>query len=532
VKIVTADEMRRLDREATEVYGLSVIVLMEQAGMGVVREMERRYGDLSGATVVVLAGKGHNGGDGIVAARHLMQRGARVRAILAPAAADVRGEAARQLDIFNKIGGVVVEASVSGRDAVRAALAEADYVIDALFGTGLSAELTGIAAALVDDTNAAGRPVIAVDIPSGIHADTGAMMGAAVRAEMTVTFALPKRGHFLSPGADHTGLLRVIDIGIPATAVARAAVPVSLFTQARAEAALPPRPRDGHKGTFGHVVAIAGSRGKNGAAWLLSKAALRAGAGLVTLAGPRTILEQGDARPAEVMTLPLPETPRGTLAIGALEPLLAGCQPASAVAIGPGLSTDPETQSLIRDLLTRLVVPVVVDADALNALVGHLDLLTKAQAPIVITPHPGEMARLQGSTPRDIQQRRVDAALDVARTHRVVAVLKGAHTVVATPDGLATLNPTGNPGMATAGSGDALTGVIAALLAQGVAPSEAARLGVYLHGTAGDLAAADSGERGLIAGDLIERLPSAMRDLTASLPASLSTSIVPARSHP
>ncbi len=523
MNIVTAEQMRRLDADALTTYGIPVTILMEQAGMGVAREMERRFGDLAGRSIVVLAGKGHNGGDGLVAARHLLQRGAFVRVFLTFPPDASRGEARLQAEIFRSMGGRLLDPSSYDRALFCSALEEADLVIDALVGTGLSAPVTGLAAELIGDVNASGKPVTAVDIPSGISADTGEALGAAVRAALTVTFALPKRGHFLPPGSDHTGELRVVDIGIPRRAIDRAALPLSFFTKEAATACVPARPPEAHKGTFGHVLVVAGSVGKSGAAMLTSRAALRAGAGLTTLACPERVLRSGEDKPAEIMTLPLPETPEHTLAAHALDSLLAASKTATVVAIGPGLSTHVETQSVIREFIARVSIPVVIDADGLNALADHLDLLKRPHVPMVLTPHPGEMGRLTRLGAREVQRRRIDIATEFAKTYEVVLVLKGARTVVASPDGRATLNPTGNSGMATAGTGDVLTGVIAALLAQGLAPAEAARLGVYLHGWAGDLIASERGERGMMAGDVIARIPAALNYLVPSPSASPST---------
>ncbi len=520
MNVVTAEEMRRLDADALTTYGIPVAILMEQAGMGVVREMERRFGDPAGRTVVVLAGKGHNGGDGLVAARHLLQRRALVRVFLTFPADASRGDTTTQSRILRNLGGRLLDPSVYDRAQFRSALQEADLVIDALVGTGLSAPITGLAADLIADLNASGKPVIAVDIPSGISADTGEALGSAVRAALTVTFALPKRGHFLPPGSDHTGELRVVDIGIPRKAIERAELPLSVFTAEDAAAVLPGRPREGHKGTFGHVLVVAGSEGKSGAAMLTSRAALRAGAGLTTLACPESVLRSGEDKPAEIMTLPLPETPEHTIAARALDILFAAAKHATVVAIGPGLSTHPETLSVIRELVARLSLPMVIDADGLNALADHLESLKRPHAPMALTPHPGEMGRLTRLGSREVQRRRIDLAMEFARSHQVVVALKGARTVTASPDGKATLNPTGNSGMATAGAGDALTGVIAALMAQGLAPAEAARLGVYVHGSAGDLVAGERGERGMLAGDLIDRVPLVLNRLAPAPPPS------------
>jgi NAD(P)H-hydrate epimerase len=508
MNIVTSDEMRRLDADALTTYGIPVTILMEQAGMGVVREMERRFGDVAGRSVVVLAGKGHNGGDGLVAARHLLQRGAIVRVFLTFPEDASRGEARLQSEIFRRIGGRLLDPSSYDRVLFRSALVEADLVIDALVGTGLSAPITGFAAELIADINASGKPVTAVDIPSGISADTGETFGTAVRASLTVTFALPKRGHFLPPGSDHTGELCVVDIGIPRRAIDRATLPLSAFTKESAAACLPPRPREGHKGTFGHVLVVAGSVGR--AARPLTRAALRTGAGLILHARTASCLRE---KPAN-HDLRCPRR-RSTLAAQAHDPLLAASKNATVAAIGPGLSTHPETQSVIRELVARLSIPLVIDADGLNALADHLEPLKRPHAPMVLTPHPGEMGRLTRLGSREVQRRRIDLAVEFAQAYQVVLVLKGARTR-ASPDGRVTLNPTGNSGMATAGTGDVLTGVIAALVAQGLSPADAARLGVYLHGSAGDLIARERGERGMMAGDLVDRIPSVLNDLAPS----------------
>ena len=516
MKIVTAEEMRGLDRKAVDTYSIPVLVLMEQAGMGVVREMDDRFGDLSRKAVVILAGKGHNGGDGMVVARHLLQRGSDVKVFLAFPSNAATGEAKTQLDMYRKLGGWLADPSGFDRSAFQTALAATDIVVDALVGTGLSNPISGLASDLVADINAARRPVVAIDLPSGISADTGEVLGAAVRADLTVTFALPKRGHFLAPGAEHSGDVRVVDIGIAKKAIDQAPVMLSLFMPDDAAAKVPRRPKEGHKGTFGHVFVVAGSLGHGGAAILTSRAVLRVGAGLATLAGPESLLRGGENRPAEIMTLPLSETAEQSLAARALDSLLTASKNATVFAIGPGLSTHPETQVLIRELVAQLSVPMVIDADGLNALVDHLDPLRRPHAPMVLTPHPGEMGRLTRLGSREVQKRRIELATEFAVAHRVVLVLKGAKTVVATPDGRATINPTGNAGMATAGTGDVLTGAIAGLLAQGLSVEDAARLGVYLHGLAGDLLADERGERGMMAGDLVDRIPDAMKRLVRS----------------
>ena len=350
-----------------------------------------------------------------------------------------------------------------------------------------------------------------MDLPSGIHTDTGDLLGTAVQADLTVTLGNPKLGLFLGAGIDHVGRLHCVDIGIPIQYVEELYSPVEMLTPSMIRPWLPKRSASSHKGTFGHAGIIAGSSGKSGAAALAAKAALRAGAGLVTVATPASVQTSLASNILEVMTLPLPETADHTLSRQALSQLRSFLQARSAIGIGPGLSTHAETAEVIRTLISQCDRPSVVDADALNALAGHTDLLRSCPVCPIVTPHPGEMARLLGeSTAATVNRNRLGIAQDFARTHSSIVVLKGARTIVAHPDGPASITPTGNPGMATAGTGDVLTGILAGLLAQGVSPWEAAQSGVYLHGLAGDLAAQAYGYPGLMAGDLFAYLPPAM----------------------
>jgi NAD(P)H-hydrate epimerase len=338
-------------------------------------------------------------------------------------------------------------------------------------------------------------------------------MGAAVKADLTVTFGLPKLGLYTGAGPDHAGTVEVVDIGIPPAFVETIASRVSLITPETVRRLIPARRPSSHKGTYGHAGIVAGSVGKTGAAAMAAKAALRIGSGLVTVAAPASVNDVLEAKLLEAMTAPMPETQARTLARAGLEDLLSFINARTAVAIGPGLTTHPDTVELIRALLPRLEKPSVLDADALNALAGHASLLETCKIPPILTPHPGEMARLaEGTSTRLIQDDRIGTAAAFAQARRVMLVLKGARTVVAHPDGRAAVCPTGNPGMATAGTGDVLTGMIAGLLAQGLTPWDAACAGVYLHGLAGDLAAAERGFAGLIAGDVLDRIPAALTE--------------------
>lgn len=517
MKIVTAAQMQALDRRTIEVAKVPGITLMERAGAGVVAHLETLVGPLRGKIISIVCGKGNNGGDGLVVARLLRQRGAQVLAFLITSSTELSRDAKVMYRRFTKIAGSSAARTLTSMDHLRAPLATSDVVVDALLGTGLSSPVGGRYREAIDLINEAGRPVVAVDLPSGIHADSGAAMGAAVRASLTVTFGAPKLGLYLGAGIDHAGTVRIVDIGIPQAFVDAVESRTLLITAASAHRALPVRPLSSHKGTFGHAGIIAGSVGKTGAAALAAKAALRMGVGLVTVATPSSVNDTLEAKLLEAMTVPMPETKARTLARSGLDRLLAFVTARSAIAIGPGLTTHPETVDLVQALVKQMDRPSVLDADALNALAGRASLLTECKIPPILTPHPGEMARLEvDATPQSVNVDRMGIASRFARERGVFLVLKGARTVVARPDGMVAICPTGNPGMATAGTGDVLTGMIVGLLAQGVPQWEAACAATYIHGAAGDLAAAAHGQAGMIAGDLVEEIPHALATTSSS----------------
>jgi NAD(P)H-hydrate epimerase len=525
--LVTAEEMRLLDRATIERGHASGELLMERAGAGVVEAMERRYGPTLGLRVLVLCGTGNNGGDGLVAARHLLARGAEVHIGVLGDHTRIRGEALAHLDRVTATGLTVT--SIAGEDELERLVAsrdEWDLALDALLGTGARGEPEGLLAAAVqvlrrlDDT---GTHVIALDLPTGVDADTGGIARRAVRADLTVTFGCPKRGHFLYPGRAFVGALEVVDIGLATEALAATPIPVSLATAPEMAALLPARDPRAHKGSVGRVLVVGGSIGLTGAVALAARAALRAGAGYVQAAVPRSLNDVLEVKLTEEMTLPMPETVERTLALAALEPLLARAAGADVIALGSGLSRHREAAELARRLVAESDRPLVIDADGLNAFEDHTDALMRAPGARVLTPHLGEMGRLTGVDPATLEARRIDAAREWAQRWRSVVVLKGAPTVTASPQGHATVNPTGNPGMATAGMGDVLTGTIAALIAQGLAPYDAARLGVYAHGMAGDLAAGEKGQFGLTAGDALESLPLALLALVRLRAESVET---------
>ncbi len=527
MKIVTAHQMHALDRRTIQEAGVPGHVLMERAGTGVVTAMEEMFGPMKGKIVTIFCGKGNNGGDGFVVARLLRRKHVNVQVCLLAQVRDLKGDAKLMYHRAGKGAGRSHVMRAPSPDRMRHLTRQSHLLVDALLGTGTSAPITGVYNEAIHTMNASGLPVIAVDLPSGIHADTGATLGPAVHASLTVTFGNPKLGLFLGEGIDHAGHVRSVDIGIPDRYVEAMRIPVALLTPDAIRRWLPTRRASSHKGTFGHTGIIAGASGTNGAAALAATAALRSGSGLVTVATPASVQASLTASVMEAMTLPLPETRDHTLSRRALSRLHTFVQSRSAIGMGPGLSTHAETADVVRTLIAQCDRPSVIDADALNALIGHTHILRACPVPPVLTPHPGEMARLLGAATTDtVTRNRLKVAQDFACTHSSVVVLKGARTIIAHPHGHTSISPTGNPGMATAGTGDILTGVIAGLLAQGLAPWEAAQSGVYLHGLAGDLAAEEYGYAGLMAGDLLQYLPRAISHVLHAgdrTPVSVST---------
>ncbi len=512
MKVATAAEMRRIDARAIGEYGLPGVALMENAGGAVARKVMEIVGEPADKKVCIFAGRGNNGGDGFVAARHLAGRGARVKVFLLGAAA-VGGDAGVNLAILLKMGAEVFE--VAGeRDCDKAAVAAAvaDCLVDALLGTGFRGEADGDLAALINIINAAGKPVVAVDIPTGIDADSGQARGLAVSATHTVTFGLPKPGLLFQPGAAHAGLVTVADIGLPAALLEDAAIRQNAVTAGLVRRLLPLREPWAHKGANGRVALVAGSTGLTGAAALAALAAVRAGAGLVTLGVAAGLSAIMAVKLTEVMTRPLPEGASGVVGLAAVTDVVALAESADVLAVGPGLGRAEDTGAAVREIVRHVRCPLVLDADGLNALAGHGEVLQQAAVPAVLTPHPGELARLTGKAPAAINADRLAAARDAAESLGAVVVLKGPGTVVAFPDGEAFINSTGNAALATGGTGDVLTGVIAALIAQGLTSREAAVAGVFLHGLAGELAAR-GGLIGMAAGDLLPALPAAIASL-------------------
>lgn len=493
--LVSGLEMAQLDGQTIAELGIPGRVLMEVAGRAVADVCHRRLGRPS--RIAVVCGTGNNGGDGYVAANALVARGHSVRVFIFGDRSRIRGDAKAALATLEKTGDVDVVETENAKSLWQFSsyLASADLTIDALLGTGLHTEVRGPIADAIDVVNQAGTPVVAVDIPSGIDADTGAVLGRAIEACATVTFAFAKRGHYLHPGAGYRGELTVADIGIPAKLAATSDVVGRLLTPADGPTLLPPRPGGAHKGKYGHVVVIAGSVATPGAGVLAAQGALRAGAGLVSWAVDDATLARAPSWPPEIM---LRIRTGRDMELWAEDVL----RDATAVVIGPGLSTEPERGAELAAVLHKATVPLCLDADALNFMARDRRLWSQTGAPVVVTPHPKEMARLLDTTVEAVQRDRFAAALQLAATRACVVVLKGAGTVVADPDGNVAVIAAGNPGMATGGTGDVLAGVVGGLLAQGLDISTAARCGALLHAVAGDAAAERHGHGGLTASDL------------------------------
>lgn len=514
MKIAFAEDMRRMDARVAEVYGLPALALMENAGRRSAEEAAEMLGGAEGRVFAVFAGGGNNGGDAFAAARHLMNMGARVKMFFT-GEIERLGDAAHAMHDALHAMGVEIRPLVSERDwdRLRVSLRFADGVVDGLLGTGAKGDLRAPLLRVVEEINAAGKPVMAIDIPSGVEADTGRIASAAVHAERTLALGLPKVGHLIGQGANAAGELLVDDIGIPHALLCGDELRQSLITQETAAKLVPTRPRDAHKGTCGRVLVVAGSLGMTGAAALAAEAALRIGAGLVTLAVPERLYPVLAAKLTETMVVPVPDDGAGCFGgLKALDTVLSLAANADAVLIGPGLGRAPETSEFVRLFAADVKAPLVMDADAIYAFRGALDALRELPQVPILTPHLGEFAGLLGKAVEDVESDLLNAARTAASTHQAVFVVKGACTIVVYPDGDAFFTTVGNAGMATAGAGDVLAGAIAGLMRQmesGMTPL----VGVYAHGRAGDLAYEAHGN-GLLAGDILRLLPQALRELS------------------
>ncbi len=514
--VVTAQEMRELDRLTIEKYGTPSLTLMERAGAAIAQAILERFARPAKKGVLIVAGKGNNGGDGFVVARLLRKKRIPCAVALLARKNELSPDAAHNLHAFLKLKGKVVEVPAKRLELLSGEVSRHGLIVDAILGTGMKNDASGLYAEAITLMNASGLPVVAVDMPSGLHTDTGVPLGVAVQAEMTVSLGYPKLGQVIYPGLDYVGDLAVADIGIDASAIREVDPKTEILERNEIRWLIPNREPDTHKGTYGHLLVMAGSRGKTGAAILACRAAMRMGAGLVTLAAPRALNTIFASSLVEVMTEPLGDNAAEEIAPLGDEEWRRLLERKDALLFGPGIGVSESSQTALRWLLKNLEIPWVIDADGLNNLALDIDRLRYAKTPPILTPHPGEMARLIGKDNAAVNQNRIGVARSFALENRCHVVLKGARTVIATAYGKIFINPTGNAGMASGGMGDVLAGMLAALLGQGFSPEDAMKLGVYLHGFAGDRVSAEKGEIGLIASDIIADLPSGMRALSLS----------------
>jgi hydroxyethylthiazole kinase-like uncharacterized protein yjeF len=513
VRISGAKEMKGADERAIFERGIPSLTLMETAAGSIAKAVIDILGSLNKRRIVVFSGSGNNGGDGLAAARILKLEGADVGVWMTGSRDRVTRDTAVML-------ARALECSIPVRDFSTAEAKSdckgADVIIDAMFGIGLNSHMRGAARDAVNIINSCSAAVVAADIASGVEADTGRVLGCAVNADVTVTFSCAKPGHLIEPGCCCTGKLIIADIGLPDDLVESSLLDVDVFTRREAGERLPVRRPVSHKGDYGKILVIAGSRGYSGAPSLAASAASRAGAGIVWVGVPACIYPIVAQKSSEVMPVPLPDDSAGSswrggaLTMEALEPLRAKLESATVCLIGPGLGRSEETQRLIREIISGCSVPLVIDADGINALEGHIDLLKSARCPVILTPHEGEFARLGG----DIEKHgRLYAAQSFAAENKCTLVLKGHRSITVSPGGRAFVNTTGNAGMAKGGSGDVLAGVIAALVGQGAEPFDAAAAGVWIHGAAGDAAAAKFGMYSMSPDDTISALSEILRTL-------------------
>jgi NAD(P)H-hydrate epimerase len=518
MKLVSADTMRSLDRRAERDYGIKGLVLMENAGRGVAEIVTGECARVKGDRVAVIVGKGNNGGDGFVCARHLKNSGFNVTVISLADTGEIKGDAGVNARIWERMGSVETVSKAGDVKKHASTLKHSTVIVDGLLGTGIASPVRGVYAGVIDFMNELRKPIVAIDIPSGLDATTGRILGSCVKATVTATMGLPKMGLFVYPGRDFTGRVEVVGIGMPGELTEKGDLQWDLIDDGEVKKRLRPRKRDTHKGTYGHVLVLAGSTGKTGAAYMTAMGAMRAGAGLVTLGVPESVHQAVEAKTAEVMTYPLSETGGKTLGECSYNQTKELMEGKAAVVVGPGLGTSQEISGYLVKVLEGCAsagIPLVIDADGLNALEGRIPILKKAGADCILTPHPGEMARLLGLNSSDVQADRIGSTQRLSEKTGCTVALKGAGTIIAArgKGGGGFINPSGNPGMATAGTGDVLTGMIGGFLAQGLSPVDAAVTGVYIHGLAGDEVAKARGETGMVATDLLEKVPAIVNSL-------------------
>lgn len=509
MKVADAAQMRKIDRDAESLYGIPKIILMENAGIKLYRHIIEKCGDEK--RVCIICGKGNNGGDCYVAARHLYSQNHNITIFSTAEEQDLKGDALVNYRIAKNMGiDIKSAAGHQGLEEFAASVQNCDILVDGLIGTGIRGELTGIYREIVDVINKYAAYVISVDIPSGVDSDTGRIMGVCVKADVTVTFALPKIGLYTYPGAGCAGQVIAEDISIPLELVYNQDININLIEQDDVSKLFPERSKDTNKGIFGRALIIGGSKDMMGAAAMCTMSALRCGAGLVETAVPSCIQERVSSAAVEAMVHGLDDKD-GRFLFSCADKIMEMLSRSTSFAFGPGISLGEDLYKLLQWVIEETQVPGVIDADGLNLLSQNVELLRKAKSSMVLTPHPGEMARLLGRDTAYVQSNRIGCAREFSTKYGVVLVLKGASTVIASPDGQVFINPTGNPGMAKGGSGDVLTGMIVSLIAQGFKPLDAAKAGVFLHGLAGDMADRNMGEYAMNAGDIIEYISAAIK---------------------
>jgi hydroxyethylthiazole kinase-like uncharacterized protein yjeF len=514
--LVTAEEMRAFDATAIQDYGIPGVVLMENAGRStfhILRDFLER--DVRGLNVAVVAGPGNNGGDGYVIARYLINHGANVWTFLLSPRDKIKGDALTNLLVLEKMTSQIVP--VKDEESLEEAAAlweESDIIVDAILGTGLKSDVRSPYKEAIDRINQTDSLVLAVDLPSGLEADTGRILGVAVEADLTATYGFGKLGMAIHPGVDYCGDVSVVDISIPISAIEENPPRAVLYQDPDvSDYFLLRSDLQAHKGTFGHLLVVGGSPGKTGAPAMAGRAAGRVGAGLVTVGVPASLNPILEAKLTEEMTEPLPESIPGYLGEISANRILSLAEGKQCLALGPGLSNREGVTQLIKQIITEYEGWVVIDADGLNALAGDMEILKNARSRLVLTPHPGEMARLTGKSTREVQENRVDLARATATEYGLWLILKGARTITAAPDDIITVNTTGNPWMASGGQGDVLSGILGGLLVQGIPPEQALPFGVYLHGLAADKVLERIGPVPVTATDVIDEMPATVASL-------------------
>ncbi|MFA6309397.1 MAG: NAD(P)H-hydrate dehydratase [Clostridia bacterium] len=519
MKVVTTQQMKEIDNSAINKVGIPSIVLMENAAVKVVDEIEKHFADLKNKKALIFAGKGNNGGDALAVARHLHNLGVQVRVYILFRNVDYSCDAGINLKTIRNMGIKCIDLQDSDIldeiyfKTIDRDIFASDFIVDGIFGTGFAGKISGMIQKVIEMINSSDTKVISIDIPSGMNGTDGEVSDICVKAGLTVTLGLPKLGLLIHPGCECTGELVVADIGIPDEVIEEHDIYINTIDKGYVSKLLPKREPNSNKGTFGEAFIVTGSNGMTGSGCLTAKAALRVGAGLVYIGVPASLSQIYDSCVTETITIPLEDKGLGLLDIESRENIMKIITKSDVAAIGPGLSTNGQIFEIIKGIIKTSMTPLIFDADALNVISIDTKILRHLKTTSVLTPHPGEMARLIGISVDEVQKNRIEVAREFALNWKVVLVLKGSRTVIAMPDGNVFINLTGNSGLATAGTGDVLTGVITGLIAQGARPEDAAVAGAYLHGLAGDLAAADKTEYGMIAGDVVEMLPYAIKSI-------------------